>query len=120
MAISSVVLPHALDDISSFPAGHICRIEGKGCLSSKRLCSTAFLTIPSPPRLFLDFSFNVKVSSGPKFQVTVEHSDTHQLTIAGLGNNKVRLSVSLSKSPTLKKALIFLSVWPAISVRKTR
>jgi hypothetical protein len=106
-AISGVVLPHALDDLRSLPAGHVCRIEGKGSLkfAASVQYSVFTNTLATAPLSSISPSLSVKVQSGPKFQVTVEHSDTHQFTIAALGNNKVRLSVSLSKESDIEESL---------------
>jgi hypothetical protein len=106
-AISEVVLPHALDDLLSLPKGHLCRIEGKGSLKFMASVQYSFFTntLATLPLSSISPSLNVKAQSGPKFQVTVEHTDTHQLTIAALGNGKLRLSVSLSQESDIQESV---------------
>jgi hypothetical protein len=106
-AISGVVLPHALDDLLSLPKGHVCRIEGKGSLKFKASVQYSVFTntLATLPLSSISPTLSVQAQSGPKFQVTVEHTDTHQLTIAALGNSKVRLSVSLSKESDIEESV---------------
>jgi hypothetical protein len=106
-AISSIVLPHSLDDLRSLKEGHICRIEGKGSLKFNASVQYSIFTntLATAPLTAISNSLSVTAQSGPKFQVTVDHSDTHQLTIAALGNNKVRLSVSLADESGVEESL---------------
>jgi hypothetical protein len=64
-------------------------------------------TLATAPFEILSNSLAVKAQSGPKLQVTVEHSNTHQLTIAALGNNKFRLSVSLAAEADIEESFDF-------------
>jgi hypothetical protein len=106
-AISGVTLPHSLDDLRALEEGHICRIEGKGSLKFKASVQYSVFTntLATAPLTTISPTLSVKAQSGPMFQVTVEHSDTHQLTIAGLGNNKVRLSVGLAQESSVEESL---------------
>jgi len=106
-AISGVTLPHAIDDLRSLPEGHVCRIKGKGSLKFQASVQYSIFTntLATAPLTAISNTLSVTAQSGPMFQVTVEHTDTHQLTIAALGNNKVRLSVSLAAESGVEESL---------------
>jgi hypothetical protein len=62
-------------------------------------------TLATLPLSSVSPTLSVKAQSGPKLQVTVGHTDTHQLTIAALGNSKVRLSVGLSQESDIQESV---------------
>lgn len=107
--ISCLTLPHDLDDLQSMPEGDFCRLEGKGSLKFTACVQYSFLNsaLANEPLDFVSASLSVKAQSGPKLQVTVEHSDTHQLTIASLGGNKVRLGASLTAESDIQGSFDF-------------
>ena len=109
LAISGLTLPHDLDDIRALPKGNICTVEGKASLKFTASVQYAFLNnaLATAPFEILSNSLTIKAQSGPQLQVTVEHSNTHQLTIAALGNNKVRLSVNLGAEVDIEEAFDF-------------
>jgi hypothetical protein len=108
-AMSGLTLPHDLDDIRALPQGNICRVEGKASLKFTASVQYSLLnnTLATAPFEILSNSLAVKAKSGPKLQVTVEHSNTHQLTIAALGNNRFRLSVSLAAEADIEESFDF-------------
>jgi hypothetical protein len=108
-AMSGLTLPHDLDDLRALPQGNICRVEGKASLKFTASVQYSLLnnTLATAPFEILSNSLAVKAQSGPKLQVTVEHSNTHQLTIAALGNNKFRLSVSLAAEADIEESFDF-------------
>lgn len=114
--ISAIVLPHGLDDLRAISRGCACEIEGKGSLKFTAAVQYSILNNPlaTVPLPFVN-SLGVAVTSGAKFQISVEHSHTHKLTIAALGNGKVRLAASLSKESTTGESIDF-SIGLATSV----
>lgn len=108
-AISGLTLPHDIDDIRALPEGHICTLEGKGSLKFTASVQYSFLnnTLLAAPFEVLSKSLTLNAESGPKLTVTVEHSNTHELTIAALGNNKCRLSISLTAEDDTEESFDF-------------
>ncbi len=108
-AISGVTLPHDLDDLRSIPTGNVCQIAGTGGLKFTAAVQYSFLNNPLATAPFDVFSnaLTLKLQSGVKFQVALEHSSTHQLTIAALGSNKIRLAASLAREASTEEALDF-------------
>lgn len=108
-AMSGLTLPHDLDDIRALPQGHVCKVEGKASLKFTASVQYSFLnnTLATAPFEILSKSLSIEAQSGPKLQVTVEHSNSHELTIAALGNNKFRLSVSLTAEADIEESFDF-------------
>ena len=108
-AMSGLTLPHDFDDLRALPQGHICRVEGQASLKFTASVQYSLLnnTLATAPFEILSSALTVKAQSGPKFQVTVEHSNTHQLTIAALGSNRFRLSVSLAAEADIEESFDF-------------
>lgn len=108
-AISGLTLPHDLDDLRRLPAGHFCQVKGKGSLKFTASVQYSFYNnaLASEPLEFISQSLSVKAHAGTKLQVAVERSDTHALTIASLGGNKVRLGVSLTEESNIEGSLDF-------------
>lgn len=108
-AISGLTLPHDLDDLRALPANHICTVEGKASLKFTASVRYNLLnnTLAAAPVEILSQSLNLKASSGPKLQVVVDHSNTHQLTIGAVGKNTVRLSVSLAADADIEESFDF-------------
>ncbi len=108
-AISGITLPHDLDDLRFLPAGNVCQIAGKGGLKFTASVQYSILNnaLATAPFELFSNALTLKLQSGPKFQVAVEHSSTHQLTIAALGDNKIRLAASLTKEVSTEEALDF-------------
>jgi hypothetical protein len=108
-AISGLTLPHDLDDLRALPEGHICRLVGKGTLKFTASVQYSFLNnvLASEPLEFISQSLNIKTHAGAKLQITVEHSNTHQLTIAALPGNKIRMAVSLAAESDIGGSLDF-------------
>lgn len=114
--LSAIMLPHGLDDLRSLPRGNVCRLEGKSSLKfvasvQYGILNNPLATVPLP----YVKSISAMAKSGAKFQVSVEHSHSHRLTIASLGNGKVRLAASLSKESTTGESIDF-SIGLATSV----
>ncbi len=102
-AVSSLTIPHNLDDLRTLPPDSICRIEGKGTVKFTASVQYSFLNncLASVPLDAISQSLSVKASSGAKLQVAVEHTSGHQLTIARMPDEKLRLSVALSRADTV-------------------
>ncbi|HEX4231748.1 MAG TPA: hypothetical protein VHZ07_23980 [Bryobacteraceae bacterium] len=108
-AISGLTIPHELDDLIAMPAGDICSIEGKGVLKFTVSFEYSVLNnvLASEPLDFVSQSLNVTAESGPTVSVTVEHSSTHRLTIAALGENKYQLGACLAAEAEIEEGLDF-------------
>lgn len=108
-AMSGLTLPHDLDDLRALPEGNFCRLEGKANLKFTASVQYKLLNnaLAAAPVEILSQSLKLKAESGPKFQVTVEHSNSHQLTIAAQGNNKLRISVSLTADSDIEESFDF-------------
>jgi hypothetical protein len=116
-AIDGLTLPHGLDDLRRLPQGNICQVQGKGSLKFSASVQYEFLNnalATAPFEIFSD-ALTLNAQSGPTFQISVEHSDAHQLTIASLGNNKVRVGVGLTAEADVEESLDFsLGITPEI------
>ena len=108
-AMSGLTLPHDLDDLRALPQGNICCMEGKADLKFTASVQYSFLnnTLATAPFEILSNPLTVKAQSGPKLQVTVEHSNTHQFKIVALGDNKFRLSVGLDAEADIEGSFDF-------------
>jgi hypothetical protein len=108
-AISGLTIPHDVDDIRALPEGNICTIEGKASLKFTASVQYNLLnnTLATAPFEIVSAALALKLQSGPKLQVAVEHTNTHQLTIAALDNDKFRLSVSLGAEADIEDAFDF-------------
>jgi hypothetical protein len=97
--ISGLTLPHDLEDLRGLPEGHICALEGQASVRFTAAVAYSFLnnTLATAPVEVFSKELDVKVSSGATLQVSVSHTNTHRLTVASLGNNVVRLAVSLAE-----------------------
>jgi hypothetical protein len=107
--ISAMVLPRGIDDLRGLPQGNVCRVEGTGSLKftagvQYSIFSNPLAVVPVP---FVNTLGVAAVTSGAKFQVSVEHSNSHRLTMAALGNGKVRLGASLSKESSKTESVDF-------------
>lgn len=108
-AMSGLTLPHDLDDLRALPERQICTLEGRASLKFTAAVSYSILnnTLATAPFEILSNALNLKATSGPKLQVAVTHSNTHQLTIASLGKGVVRLCVSLAAQADLQESFDF-------------
>jgi hypothetical protein len=108
-ALSGLTLPHDLDDVRALPERHICTIEGQANVKFTAAVKYAVLnnTLATAPFEILSNTLNIKASSGAEFQVAVEHSNTHRLTIASLGNHKFRFSVTLAAEADVEESFDF-------------
>jgi hypothetical protein len=107
--IDGLTLPHSLDDLRRLPQGDICQIDGKGSLKFTASVQYDFFNnalATAPFEIFSD-SLTINAQSGPTFQVSVEHSDAHRLTIASLGNSKLRMSAGLTAEAAVEESLDF-------------
>ncbi|MBV9268335.1 MAG: hypothetical protein JO061_19365 [Acidobacteriaceae bacterium] len=108
-AMSGLTLPHDLDDVRALPEQHICTVEGHASVKFTASVRYSILnnTLATAPFEVLSNALNVKVTSGAKLQVTVTHSNTHQMTIASLGKGVVRVSVSLAEEADVEESFDF-------------
>ena len=108
-AMSGLAIPHQLDDLTAMPAGNICSIEGKGLLKFTVSFKYTVLNNPlaSEPLEFVSQSLGVTAESAATVSVTVEHSNTHRLIIAALGENKFQLGASLAADAEIGLGLDF-------------
>jgi hypothetical protein len=108
-AMSGLAVPRNLGDLASLTEGDICRVEGQGTLKFAVSVTYNFLnnTLASEPIELISQTLSVKAQSGPTVAVSVEHSNTHRLTIAALGGNKVRLGASLAAEAKTEADLSF-------------
>lgn len=107
-AISATTIPHAIEDLRALPAGHVCRVEGKGSLKFTAAVQYNVLNdvLASQPLELVAETLSLKTQAGATLQVSVEHADAHQLTIASIGG-KLRISASLTATADTKESISF-------------
>lgn len=108
-AIDGLTIPRNLDDLASMQMGDICSIEGKGVLKFTAAFKYNVLTNPlaTAPLDFVSQSLNIYTQSGPTVSVAVEHSNTHRLTIAALGEKMLQVGASLAADAEIAEGLDF-------------
>ena len=108
-AVSGFTILHDLDDLRSLPENSICRIEGKGSLKFTASVQYSFMNNPlaSLPLNAISESLNLNAQSGATLQVRVEHSSSHELTVASMPGGRLRLSVGLTRTDDLEASLDF-------------
>ncbi|MGC2660023.1 MAG: hypothetical protein WA324_18855 [Bryobacteraceae bacterium] len=108
-AIFGLTIPRTLPDLTAMPEGDICCLEGKGILKFTASFAYSILnnSLASAPLDFISQSLNIKAQSGATISATVEHDDTHRLTIAALGGNKIRLGATLGTKAEVETGLDF-------------